>query len=141
MSIYDQSVPRSRATQRISPAEATSRTFAPRSNAQTTKEVRGTPYYQSTVKVDANGAAANAELNVELHSSVSIYAKPDAVNTFASCGVKVEALTQLGDYVVVYNNVALNALEEVRVFTGQRKIRVTLTLQAGEQGSLYVGGE
>ena len=141
MTMYNQSVPSSRATQRISPAEATSRTFDPRTNAQVTKEVRGTPYYQSALKLDADGAAADTTFNVELHSSVCIYAKPDAVSPFVSCGVKVEAFTQLGDYVIIFDNNAVNAMEEVRVFTGQRKIKVTFTLQAGEKGSLFVGGE
>ena len=140
MTMYNQSVPRSRGMQRISPAEATSRSFDVRSNSMTMLEVRGTPYYSDDFKVEANGASVQVEMALELHSSVSFYFKETA-GAVGTAGVIVEAQTQLGDWVILFQAAAVPALDEQRVYTNQRRLRVTLTCAGGQTGTVYVGGE
>ena len=141
MTMYDQSTPRSRGMQRVSPAEATSRSFDVRSNSLAMLGVRGTPYYTDDNKVvGVDGASVQAEMALELHSSVSFYFK-EAGGGVGTAGVTIEAQTQLGDYVILFEAVAVPDLRELRIYTNQRRVRATLTCAAGQTGTLYVGGE
>ena len=146
MTMYDMTTPRSRGHQRISDAEVLCRSFDHRGNALVTQSSSPTPFYanisgvvQMSSAVAGGGALTVATFQPSLFPEVSFYGKATA-GTPVEATVTIEALTQLGDYIVIYTGtVAL--LVETKVVTAYRSIRVSAsTPTGGDEVTLYLGG-
>lgn len=140
MSVTRAPIVRSRATQRLTSQEVASRSFSAVGNALVVNTHRACPQYGAN-SIAFTDVPVTADALLELHNAVSFYVVPDAGAEPNSSTVTIEAKTQLGHWIVVFQDTIPN-LTEVTAQTAYRVLRVTVVSdQGGKSGALHLGGE